>query len=473
MVRSRSAREASAPTHEWVGHNNGTFTIAQADSALDAPGTEVVITARSSSADLVGATQVRRIAAEFGSLLPYDITLCGYPSPGDRLAIAPHPAPWEQPAGELVEYCRTTFGFTPLDIVPINLPVAQVRGVAFVLSHEARPGSRPGDTVYLNRMLLSRNNLQLVPEWAFFVRVVIDAGDLPPTASREELRSGGLLTDARHAVGVQLAQHIERMAIAEPALFAHFSETHHTGLIAMASSQDNILSFVFRHLPVSTTLGTMPLAALAERAGTIDYVLGPSDFRLIEPVARAQDIGVLDAQYAFYPGMLDRLASWRSDLPVREVAVAEIVQRLPEPAADQLAQVASTLAAARAVLAGDEVIVDARAFEPTEMSAIWIPRDELRDPGEAGDGWDDVLAGLDAPDDDSRARLVLNVRSPLLRAAATAPRPVQDATIRGLHAMSVLNAGLSLDGDTARELAASLGVLVERASRQADSTEER
>ncbi|MGP4763443.1 hypothetical protein ACTXP8_27100, partial [Klebsiella pneumoniae] len=71
-----------------------------------------------------------------------------------------------------------------------DLPAAGLRGVAYVLPTPVVPGRHAGHRVHLKGMLLSDQAPELLPEWAFFVRCVIDTTSLRPTASRDPLAEG-------------------------------------------------------------------------------------------------------------------------------------------------------------------------------------------------------------------------------------------------------------------------------------------
>ena len=63
------------------------------------------------------------------------------------------------------------------------MPLAGVRGVAYVLPTAVSPAQRASHRVHLKGMLLTERAEQLLPDWAFFVRCVIDPDSLRPTAA--------------------------------------------------------------------------------------------------------------------------------------------------------------------------------------------------------------------------------------------------------------------------------------------------
>ena len=63
--------------------------------------------------------------------------------------------------------------------------------------YTARPGYRTGDRIYSKGMLVADTDDLVIPRWAFFCRAVVDAGDLPLTASREGLQESAELQFVR------------------------------------------------------------------------------------------------------------------------------------------------------------------------------------------------------------------------------------------------------------------------------------
>ncbi|MGC3956337.1 MAG: hypothetical protein QM804_19210 [Propionicimonas sp.] len=61
--------------------------------------------------------------------------------------------------------------------IDLSVPLAGVSGVAFILPQAVSPGSGR-HRVYVKRMLLGPRVDQVLPDWAFFVRAVIDSDTL-------------------------------------------------------------------------------------------------------------------------------------------------------------------------------------------------------------------------------------------------------------------------------------------------------
>ncbi|CAM5589393.1 hypothetical protein SALBM217S_04372 [Streptomyces griseoloalbus] len=70
------------------------------------------------------------------------------------------------------------FGFTPLDTLELDLPAVGLKGIACVLPEAVPAGRRHGHRVHVKGMLLSEQAEEILPDWAFFVRCVVDAESL-------------------------------------------------------------------------------------------------------------------------------------------------------------------------------------------------------------------------------------------------------------------------------------------------------
>src|SRR5690606_6587858 len=125
---------------------------------------------------------------------------------------------------------REWLGTDPLDVIPLDVPGTGTRGVAFVLPFAPPPASRQTHRVYLGRMLMGEHAGDLVPDWAFFVRCMLDTTGLTPTASREQLIEDSAIEFTRERIGELLRRWILRMATAEPHRFGHFLAVHHLAL---------------------------------------------------------------------------------------------------------------------------------------------------------------------------------------------------------------------------------------------------
>ena len=92
----------------------------------------------------------------------------------------------------------------------------------------------------------ARTPSKLVPEWAFFVRCVVDTSKLRPTASREALYEDDLLSAVRDGLGEQIRSWLLDLSVNDPDRLAAFLRVHHLGVKALAVHDDEMLRWSTR-----------------------------------------------------------------------------------------------------------------------------------------------------------------------------------------------------------------------------------
>ncbi|WP_320774228.1 HSP90 family protein [Streptomyces sp. CRN 30] len=422
-VVSRSARVPDAPLVEWTAREDGSYTVRTlpaTDGERPEPGTTVHLVARAGAGEWLEATRVRELARDFGSLLPYDVRV-------DGEAVTELPAPWDRahpsPAARrvaLARHCRELFGFTPLDSIGLDVPLTGLRGVAYVLPSAVGPAHRAGHRVHLKGMLLTERAEQLLPDWAFFVRCVIDTDSLRPTASRESLYEDETLAAVREALGERIRSWLTGLAAGDPERLAAFLAVHHLGVKALARHDAEMLRVMLPWLPFETSDGRLSLEEFARRHPVVHYTRTVEEYRQVAPIAAAQGIGVVNGGYTYDTELVEALPSVRPGTVVAELDADTVTAHLDavDPA-EELA-LSGFLAAARARLDPLGCDVALRAFHPLSVPALHLDDRAARHEqarAEAEEGADDLWAGIlgslrgSAP----RARLVLNHLNPLVR----------------------------------------------------------
>lgn len=490
-VVTRSARDPMAAPVEWLATDDGSYTVRELpDDARTDPGTTVVLEARPGAEEWLVPAKVEQLARDYGSLLPYDITFHegSGEGPGEGSAPRPvtdRPAVWDRafptPAARrvaLAGHCAQLFGFTPLDSIDLDLPVAGVRGVAYVLPEPTSPAHRSGHRVHLKGMLLTDKADNLLPDWAFFVRAVLDTDTLRPTASRENLYDDETLAAVREALGARIRTWLAELAASEPERLAAFLSVHHLGVKSLARHDPELLGLMLPWLPFETSDGSMSLEEFAAAHTDIHFTRTVEEFRQIAPIAAAHGLGVINAGYTYDADLLALLPTVRPQLKVTELDAGAVTERLdPVPTSAELA-LAPFLATARTRLEPQSCDVVLRAFQPVAVPALYLDDRQARQErnrtaalDSADSLWSGILGALrgSAP----RARLVLNHNNPLIRRIAALPDEALTATaVESLYGQALLMSQRPLrPGDSTLLNRAFLGLL-EWATHPADTRED-
>ena len=476
-VELTSVSASGARPIRWRGFADGSYTL---ESLADDPGdggpddelaatggSRVRLRARPDAEHWLARETVLALAEDVGSLLPVDIAV--EVPVGEGWAwrrVTSRSLPWARsaPSSEgsdevsgaarsdaIARYCEATLGFTPLAALELDLPLAGLSGVAYVLPSAVSPTSGGAHRVYVKRMLLGTRVDGLLPEWAFFVRCVLNADGLRPTASREQLYVDDVLLGVRESLG-RVVRDWLLTTLAEPSpLRRRFLEAHHLAVRALAVTDDTMLDTAAAVLPFETTDGVSTLAEVAESAHEVLWTPSLEEYRRIAPVARAQRLTVVNGGYVYDADILARLAVSRPEWRVRTLT-SDDVRHVLEPVdpARELAWLEAVTRCA-ALLETEETEVAVRTFEPPSLPAVLLHdresdhQRELARTAEVADTWGATLAAFARPT--AARQLVLNAANPIVGRLLSAPDGrVRDAGLRSLYVSALLLAGEPLHG---------------------------
>ena len=476
VIHSRPA--AGGPGVEWIGATDGTYTARELDeheTAALAIGTEVRLAPLAGMLETLSSASIVALATRFGEFLdlPVRVTL---PRGGEE--IINRDAVFLQanvePPAELIAYGAELLGATPFDAIPLVVPGTATRGTAFVLPYAPSPGSRQSTRVYLGRMLLGERIDELLPDWAFFVRAVLDTEGLQPTASREQLVENESLEYTRSELGAALRRWILQKALAEPHRLAEFVAIHHVALKSLVVHDDELAGVLARWLSVETSAGPMTLDAVMQRSAHVRYAETVDEFRQVAAFADRSS-PIVNGGYIYDAEIVRRLPDIVAGVTVERVTVLGELDNLDSPPmADR--PVAHTLEQ-RATEALRQVScdVDVRGFEPADLPALAVADpDALRSIGRAASQetapplWGSVLGRVDKAaaaqrggQTSARLRLCLNWNNPLVRTLATTDDDaVFSRSIQLVYVQALLAGHRPLQAADRRMLTSALSDLV-------------
>ncbi len=370
-VRSRSAKDPKSPTILWTGHSEGSFSVTDSDIQLDAPGTEIRIMPRHGDLEWCNEETIRSLVADFAELLDVPVRVNGD-------LLSQNTPPWDLPIPEQLAWCRDRLGFEAMGIVPLDSSLLNVRGLGFVLPYSAAPGRRTGDRIYSNGMLVADSIDQLIPEWAFFCRAVIDAGELPLTASREALQETTSLALVRERLGDRLLGELIKVHGLHEDVYQDVLRLHADGLRALSVNGPDIRALMVSTLPFETTLGERTIEQLlASDAETISYVADADAFEAVRDVAVHAEALVVNASHPHEVDLLN-VVNQESGDRFQEMARFEIAHLArPEPYVD-VDRGMRIVAAAEEAFGPNVAGVEVAHFSPAQRPVLWWPAANLK-----------------------------------------------------------------------------------------------
>lgn len=470
---TRSARTPDAPTMEWRGRPDGTYTIKTLPHPIE-PGTQVFLTCKPDCEEHFEASRVIEQARHFGGILPMPIRVV---AGKNSVVVNEDGVPWKQEFDteeerreKLLEFGRKTFEIDFIDFIPLHSDVGRVDGLAFVLPFSPSLATKRTHRVYLKNMLLSEKAENILPEWAFFVKCIVNAQDLRPMASRESFYEDDKLSQTRVALGSCLREYLVRMARSQPERLQKLIRLHDLSIKALAVRDAEFYRLFIDHLSFETTMGSMTFGEYRKKNDVVRFVTIRDQFRQIAPVAAAQGIGILNAGYVYEADLMIKLEQVFPQLKTELVDPNSLTQKFGELSEEEAKGVESFLKMASQVLMPFKCAAEVKKFKPRELPALYTVNpeadfrrsiDQTREVTTSV--WGDVIGNLvDAGLANEYARLCFNHQNPLIRKLiAIRDRELLRRSIEMLYVQGLLMGHRPLDSKEMKLLNTGLLGLIE------------
>ncbi len=448
VVITRSAK-GDEPAIEWRGKNDGTYTVRTLEGDFDA-GTQVYLRAKPGCHEFFESEFLLERARHFGALLPEEVVVIH----GDTRTVINEDPPWRDPEPDreaqrnaMLDYGRKIFDMAFLDAVPLNATSGGVTGIAYILPFSMSAGGRRADRVYLKNMLLSEQADNLLPDWAFFVKCVVNVTSLRPTAAREGFYEDDALQETRDALGEQLRQYLIRLAREDRQSLNRLIALHHLPLKSLALEDDEFFRLFVDWFPFETTLGQMTLGEYRAEHPVVRFVETRDEFRQIAGVAAAEGISIVNGGYVHDADLLAKLPEVFDDVEVERVDPSSLTETFEELTLDERDSVFEFIRLAQMVLQPFECSADIKRFRPQQIPALYTINEDaafLRSVDQSKDISDELWSGVldrisESHADLAKSQLCFNYDCDLVRRLASIPdRNLAGSVIELLYVQSLM-----------------------------------
>ena len=232
-VTSVSAQGDGA-AHVWTSNGSGTFTIRElsGDEAKDLKrGTTVKAWLKEDASDFLEKFRIESVIRRHSNFLPFPILV-----DGERFNTTP--ALWREPKFSIKKeqyddfYRYLTYDSkASLDVIHLSVDApVQFTTLIFIPDSEQdlfrEQRDEWGLDLYVRRVLIAKDNHDLIPNYLAFLKGVVDTEDLPLNISRETLQENVVLRKISQTIVRQVLSHLERMAKNDKEKYAAFWKLH-------------------------------------------------------------------------------------------------------------------------------------------------------------------------------------------------------------------------------------------------------
>lgn len=257
-----------------VGGHEGIRWTAGEGTAIDLescdrtdPGTTIRLELKSDFHKLAETpAQIEAAIKEYADYLPIPIYLNGTAQRANVINAAWFDA---TPDAEAVELAlEEKFNEAPLDIIPIRVEKPVSIAGALYVTPQRTPGfaGEPVVTTTIKRMVISRDTQGLLPQWATFLRGVLELNDCSPTASREDLVRDAKFEAARLQLEKMLFEHFEKLAKTDPSRLEAVLSWHRYSLAGAALSDRRLRDLLRQTYRFTTSAGALTCDEILARS---------------------------------------------------------------------------------------------------------------------------------------------------------------------------------------------------------------
>jgi molecular chaperone HtpG len=478
-------KPGAARTWRWTTHGGEDYDLVALPVAVQPPGTRVVVTLAPDQTAFLDGHRLRQTVRRYADLLPFPILLDGF---GPINAVN---APWHEPGWrDPVERDRLVTAFLSqryadslLLVIPVDLPHPRTLGGLYVAARYA-PGGQAGGLVDLfqARMCIRLHDRELLPEWASFVRGIVDCPELQPTAARDNVLRDSVYHALREALGKTIVTALLDLAARDRPRFLRLCDWHQDALKGMAAQHREFGAAVLDALPFATSQGqlTLPEYLTRQSPGTngkrpLYFFTHEADANQFYSLCQAHGVLGINAGGTFDETLLRRYVSQHP-----EQVDLKPLDRLADPTLYPPLDAATQVRYAPLLRAMDRALADAEApartqvrqFQPASLSAVVLSGQRLT----AFDQMEQMLEKSRLVDDlaelagevrdrlrDQPLDLLLNAAHPLVQRLGELPDPDQPRyrpVLTGLYYGALLNARHRLTPAAARHFHADLQALL-------------
>ncbi len=230
VVTSRKAGEEQA--WQWESDGQGSYTV---QPAVSAPrGTSITLHLKKDAGDYIDRHRLSHIVSTYSDHISFPITLTD--TEGVTHTLNNGSAIWTRPKSEVTEEQYHAFyrdvAHSPEK--PWAVMHNKAEGKTEYTSLLFVPGIKPFDLfhperrarvkLYVKRVFITDEGVELVPPYLRFLRGVVDSADLPLNISRETLQKSPVLDKIRESVTGKVLSELKKRAEKEPEEYKKFWE---------------------------------------------------------------------------------------------------------------------------------------------------------------------------------------------------------------------------------------------------------
>lgn len=441
-VITRSVTEEKP--YQWVGKSDGSYVITEPKKKMEA-GTQVYLKLTGSKYEFFSEQEIIDDLSEYGFLLRTPIVFEGE---NCQKILNSNFIPWRQQlsmADSIMEFGEQVFEETFFDV--ITLTGDGIRGYAYVSTRQTNVSTIVHHKIFLKSMYVTDDGRDLIPQWAFFTRCIVDLDDLTPTASREGFTRDSKLMKAKSQIEKCIFDYFVSLSQYDVRKLKQLTQIHNVAIKSLAIENEQIFKLFFPFLVFPTNRGNMTGFQIvnASKKLPVSYCVELDDFRRLCPLVEGTKSLLINGGYIYDAGLLQKLPKFYKNVKIEvfdNSSYENILEAAPE---DFVAEMELFRSYAQQGLEAFRCSVSFKSFSPNTLQALFVRGEDAFFSDTMDEGsFSDFFEGFDFGEDEEEGgsnRLYLNSNNSFVKSLGQIREPKLAQTMIQVIYIQALLAG--------------------------------
>lgn len=334
-------------------------------------GTQIVLHLTDRSLVLLDDTLLTQSIKKYADFLSTPIYL-----KGNQINVCTPPWQTKSKQANYSDYIKQRYNLYALATIPFSLiEPLHLEGLLFVPMIPSELTRDFGEVdIYISRMFIKANDKGLLPEWARFVKGLINTSALTPTVSRDEIVHNDIYESIRNLLGDIIMDALKFLEKNSNTVMDHIVATYNNAIKATSLNNEEFFKRICDLVRVSTDAGFVTLVKYLEQTGgTIYYFSERGTSTQHKLLFAHKGLPVVDASWGVEEDFLERYSKLKGikleRLESDSGTIFQTLQTVDEKWQELEFHFKSKL----------KIEARAVAFEPNSVPAVLVARPIKRD----------------------------------------------------------------------------------------------
>lgn len=389
-----STNSSSAKTMKWHGNSDGTYDIEEIEFN-EVIGSYVKLVIKPSIP--LDNDKLVFLLHKYGDYLPIPIHYSynlGHETVFNRIF------PWDEKSNfgnEALLLGNSTFNEKFNYYFPIKTLDGQTEGIAYILPKTTYTTNQSNHVLYIKKMFINDSCEDVLPDWAFFLKAIINSNTLSTTASREDVYHNDQLEQVKYELGQSIIHQLVKLSETHGEVLNEIMLTHGQALKAMALEDDDFFNLMGDWFIFPTTEGHLSITEIKQKTKKILFVSDIDEFRQISPIATANKQLLINAGYIYDTPILLKMAENDHHNRISMIDPEYFGNILKDIEVEEYDRNVDNIDLMQRCMIEFDVQIEVKTFEPATLPALYYMSQEnieKRDFENIKNESDDTWAGI-------------------------------------------------------------------------------